>query len=92
MSAYDWELSAVCRTTDPELWFPTLGQSNEPAVAICRDQCPVREACLEAAMAEEHPANPSRVPRWGIRGAKTAQERAALQRARTIRERTAAAI
>ena len=89
MSAFDWELEAVCRTTDPELWYPALGQSNEPAVAICRDLCPVRAECLEAAMAEEHPGNPRRVPRWGIRGAKTALERAALQRARTVRERAA---
>ena len=91
MSAFDWELEAVCRTTDADLWYPALGQSNEPALALCR-RCPVRAECLEAAMAEEHPGNPRRVPRWGIRGAKTAQERAQLQRARTIRERAEAAV
>lgn len=92
MSAYDWELSATCRRPgiDPDAWYPTIGQSPEPAKTICWDHCPVRAACLDAALAEEHPANPRRVPRWGIRGGLDAAERAEEQRRRTLRKHAAA--
>ena len=41
MSAYEWELEAVCRQVDPGLFFPGYGESSEPALAICWS-CPVR--------------------------------------------------
>ena len=36
----------LCAQTDPELFFPTLGQSLEPARALC-DSCPFLDACRE---------------------------------------------
>jgi len=94
MAGHDWELSAACRRpdADPDAWYPTTGQSSEPAKATCWTVCPARLDCLEAALAEEHPANPRRVPRWGIRGGLDAAERAQAQRRRTVRERTEAAL
>ena len=44
----DWHDDAACRNYDGALWFPTRGQSSEPAKKICAG-CPVREKCLEFA-------------------------------------------
>lgn len=83
MAGHDWELEAVCRTTDPEVFFPTAGESPERALAICWS-CPVRVPCLEAAMAAERhgPKN----GRAGVWGGLTPQERA---RAQTLRDAAA---
>ncbi|WP_062215685.1 WhiB family transcriptional regulator [Streptomyces sp. NBRC 109706] len=85
MTSHDWELSAACRRpgADPDAWYPTTGQTADVAKKICWAR-PSRVACLEAAMAEEHPANPQRVRRWGIRGGLDPAERAEKQRRRTI--------
>ena len=44
-----WMENAVCRQTDPELWFPELGSSGRVAKQICQ-QCPVLEQCLAYAL------------------------------------------
>ncbi|MER6750346.1 WhiB family transcriptional regulator [Streptomyces fungicidicus] len=50
----NWRGRAVCRTEDPDLFFP-IGTSGpalmqtEQAKAVCR-RCPVREQCLEWAL------------------------------------------
>jgi WhiB family transcriptional regulator, redox-sensing transcriptional regulator len=47
-----WAKSAVCSQTDPEMWFPEKGNGNTAIKAkeICQG-CPVREQCLEYALA-----------------------------------------
>jgi WhiB family redox-sensing transcriptional regulator len=49
----DWRPLAACRSHDPNLWFPERGQSDHvrQAKAICAS-CPVREQCLEQAIAD----------------------------------------
>ncbi|MFF5881069.1 WhiB family transcriptional regulator [Streptomyces californicus] len=50
----NWRVNAVCRTEDPDLFFPTgttgpaLLQAEE-AKAVCR-RCPVMETCLQWAL------------------------------------------
>ncbi|PRX95603.1 WhiB family transcriptional regulator [Allonocardiopsis opalescens] len=66
-----WASGAACRTVDPEVFFADEGR----ALAICRT-CPVRAACLEAALeyGEEH----------GVWGGTTPQQRAALRAAQEL--------
>ncbi|WP_174248370.1 WhiB family transcriptional regulator [Streptomyces hoynatensis] len=84
MTSHDWERSAVCRTTDPELWFPPPGDNGIRAIRICR-RCPVRRACLDAALAEEGTAGADR--RHGIRGGLTPTARAQTQPRQAARDR-----
>lgn len=44
-----WTREALCRGTDPSVWFPARGETASPQKALCR-ACPVRTACLAAAM------------------------------------------
>jgi WhiB family transcriptional regulator, redox-sensing transcriptional regulator len=44
-----WRDAALCRQTDPELFFPDKGGSCEPAKRVCR-VCPVRGECLDHAI------------------------------------------
>lgn len=46
-----WMADAVCRETDPDLWFPELGSTAKAAKRIC-GRCPVAAECL--AYAIEH--------------------------------------
>lgn len=53
-AAYEWRASAVCRDTDPQLFFPvgTTGLALEQiadAKRVCCG-CPVRTDCLDFAM------------------------------------------
>ncbi len=47
-----WHSRAACRGLDPSIFYPPPEDEvdAEPAKAVC-DQCPVREACLEHALA-----------------------------------------
>lgn len=81
----DWRLSAACRDTDPELFFPVTdvgpgAQQVERAKAVCA-RCPVREACLSFALESglDH----------GVFGGLTERERRTL--ARTTGKRAKAA-
>ncbi len=73
----DWRDHALCRGVDPSVFHPADEEENEfsadPAKAICF-RCPVREACLEHAVAvrEKH----------GVWGGLTARERRRLIRRR----------
>ena len=82
----DWRHSALCRTQDPELFFPigTTGPASlqvDDAKAVCR-RCPVVEDCLTWALETGQDA--------GVWGGTSEDERRALKRrgART-RARTA---
>ena len=73
----DWRDHALCRGVDAGIFHPADEEDDEtvsePAKAICR-QCPVREACLEHAIAvrEKH----------GVWGGLTSRERRRLIRRR----------
>lgn len=57
----EWMSRGLCtRAPDPDLWFPEVGQSTQPAIAVCA-RCPVADACLGYALSL--PANPAGV--WG---------------------------
>ena len=45
----DWKLDAVCRGSDPRLFFPERGESTTDAKAMCA-RCPVADQCHEDAM------------------------------------------
>lgn len=72
----DWRERAACRDEDPELFFPLSehgpgARQTAEAKAVCA-RCPVRERCLEYALADglDH----------GIFGGLTETERRALRR------------
>lgn len=69
----DWVRQAACRDSDPDLFFPRIGASRayRVAVAIC-DTCPVRQACLDYAVA-------NRI-RFGVWGGLNTERRRPLMR------------
>lgn len=44
-----WFDDALCRQVDPELFFPSKGESAAPARAVCA-RCPVQAECLMFAL------------------------------------------
>lgn len=82
-----WFEDAACRGVDTEVFFPPErigrggghGYDARPALALCR-RCPVRQACLDAALDEEKNAPSST---YGIRGGLTQDERRQILRRRT---------
>lgn len=46
----DWRERSLCPQTDPEIFFPDVGHTANAAKKIC-NQCEVRAACLEWALA-----------------------------------------
>jgi WhiB family redox-sensing transcriptional regulator len=89
MSLRDWASKAACRGRDLELFFGVEGERGDArnireteAKQICL-RCPVREACLEDAMAHHD--------RHGVFGGMTADERADARRNWLSRKRRAAA-
>jgi WhiB family redox-sensing transcriptional regulator len=75
----EWRQDAACRGADLDLFFPISEEDTGPAKAICAS-CPVREACLEWAIATHQED--------GVFGGLNAAERRRLRR----RRRTAARI
>lgn len=74
-----WYARAACRGMDPQVFFDCMSPvSRARAKEIC-SACPVREACLEAAMAEEAALGGTPTQnfkfRVGIRGGLGATER-----------------
>lgn len=73
---------ARCAGVDPELFFPSKGDSTVPESQweaprrICKD-CPVQAACLTAALEEEHGGGLS--ARFGMRGGLSPRQRALIQ-------------
>lgn len=68
-----WRQRAACRGVDPDIFYPASDEEAEEAKAICR-QCPVREACLEYALANRE--------RDGVWGGATERERRRIVRQR----------
>lgn len=66
-----WHDFAACASADPEEWFPERGEPAALAKRIC-NRCPVREECLEYALAAGE--------KYGIWGGTTERERRRLVR------------
>lgn len=69
----DWMVDAACRDADTNLFFVDRGASITAARQLCAD-CPVRDTCLDYAIADNLP--------FGIYGGLTPKERRALNRPR----------
>jgi WhiB family redox-sensing transcriptional regulator len=83
---YGWRAEALCRDTDPELFFPigTTGAALvqiEQARAVCR-QCPVQADCLEFALTTNQDS--------GIWGGTSEEERRVLRRELVARQKAVA--
>ncbi|MEU6222282.1 WhiB family transcriptional regulator [Streptomyces sp. NPDC047042] len=74
----DWELKALCRTEDPEIWFSK--KTWPRAKKLCLDECMVREECLEATLARE--SQTAATMRAGIMAGLTGAQRAKLAKSR----------
>jgi len=68
-----WRQRAACRGVDPDIFYPVSDDDAEEAKAVC-GICPVREACLEYALANRE--------RDGVWGGATERERRRLVRQR----------
>ena len=75
MSSTGWRELGLCRGLDPEIFYPPEDDdiAAEPAKEICA-ACPVREACLEHAIARRE--------KIGVWGGLTERERRRLIRQR----------
>jgi len=73
LSTATWRKRADCRGIDPEIFFPVTDEDAEEAKAICA-VCPVRQACLEYALANRE--------REGVWGGATERERRRIIRQR----------
>ncbi|NCT90140.1 WhiB family transcriptional regulator [Cellulomonas sp. APG4] len=75
--ATTWQLRAACRDADGDWDIEPKGHpspANVLALAVC-ESCPVREACLDFAVATE-----GAWPRWGIWGGELPWERERITR------------
>jgi len=74
----NWRVRAVCRSEDPELFYPVSSSGHvyaaqvERAKAVCR-RCPVRAECLSEALAS---------PQDGVWGGTTEAERRQIRQGR----------
>lgn len=68
-----WRQRAACKGVDPDIFYPVSDEEAEEAKAIC-GQCPVRQACLEYALANRE--------RDGVWGGATERERRRMVRQR----------
>lgn len=78
----NWRTQAACRGLDTDIFFPASDADAGPARAVCAT-CPVREACLEWAIATRQEE--------GVWGGLTDGERRRLRRRRRDAARRAAA-
>ncbi len=83
---YGWRVEALCRDTDPELFFPigTTGAALvqiDHARAVCL-QCPVQADCLDFALSTNQDS--------GIWGGTSEEERRVLRREYVARQKAVA--
>ncbi|MFD2400347.1 WhiB family transcriptional regulator [Prauserella oleivorans] len=71
-----WRVQAACRTANAELWFPLEGSAEEAVAKRVCSGCPVREACLDDALAAGID--------FGVWGGLTGAERRQLRRQDTV--------
>jgi hypothetical protein len=67
----DFQEEAVCKTVDPELWWPEKGGDNSVAKRICVT-CPAEAKCLQWALDNGE--------KEGIWGATSGRERSRMKR------------
>lgn len=67
----EWKLDGVCRTVDPDMWFPEPPNSGFQAKKLCV-RCPVKDECLDYAMTNNE--------KFGVWGGLSAHERKKLRR------------
>ena len=82
---YTWRRDAICRDTDPDLFFP-VGTTGYALVQIDRakqvcGECPVQVECLEYALETNQDS--------GIWGGLTEEERRVIRRRRVAAARAA---
>lgn len=80
---YSWRSHAVCRGTDPDLFFP-VGTTGQALVQISRAkevcwECPVRVECLDYAIATNQDS--------GIWGGLDEEQRRGIRRRNAARQR-----
>ena len=80
---YTWRDRAICRDTDPDLFFP-VGTTGQALVQIARakevcNECPVKVDCLEYALETNQDS--------GIWGGLAEEERRAIRRQTAARQR-----
>jgi hypothetical protein len=85
----DWREQSACRgyplKPDDDPWHPAASkQAKAPAMQVCWEVCPVREDCLEKALATETLGKIH-----GIRGGHTEAERTSMIR-KAVKDRRAA--
>ena len=85
---YSWRARAICRDTDPDLFFP-IGTTGHALVQIDRakqvcGECPVRVECLEFALDTNQDS--------GIWGGTSEEERRIMRRRLAAQRRRAAAV
>lgn len=68
-----WRHRAACRGVDPDVFYPVSDEEAEAAKAVCA-ACPVRQPCLEYALANRE--------RDGVWGGATERERRRMIRQR----------
>lgn len=71
--ATPWAAQAACRGADQTVFFPVRGELVGPARRVCAG-CPVRESCLEYALANNE--------KFGVWGGKSERERRRIRRRR----------
>ena len=74
MTAYPFDGTQPCMTTDPECWFPEVGGSPKFAISLCHT-CDFETACLEWALSQ-----PTDAP--GVFGGMTERQRRRLRQER----------
>ena len=82
---YTWRADAICRDTDPELFFP-VGTTGYALLQIARakevcGQCPVQGECLDYALETNQDS--------GIWGGTSEEERRVLRRQYVARQKAA---
>jgi WhiB family redox-sensing transcriptional regulator len=82
---YTWRSDAICRDTDPELFFP-VGTTGYALLQIARakevcGQCPVHSDCLDYALETNQDS--------GIWGGTSEEERRVLRRQYVARQKAA---
>jgi len=68
-----WRQHGACRGIDPNIFYPASDDDSDEAKGICA-ACPVRQACLEYALANRE--------RDGVWGGATERERRRIVRQR----------
>lgn len=81
LTPLDWMKKANCRDTDPEAFFPELGEGVPQTVRAVCDSCPVQQTCLDYAL--------ERPQLKGIWGGLGDQERARILKTRGQGQRRA---